>query len=110
MKKSILFFGLILLFSSVSKLTAGAFVDDEEKTEGLIIVANKSGDNVSFIEPESGNTIKILPTGYAPHEVEVSDDGNIAVVSNYGDRKNPGNSLSVYDLKTQSLEKTIDLG
>jgi len=110
MRKSILFFGLSLLFSFVSVFNAEAFVNDEEKTEGLIIVANKSGDNVSFIEPESGKIIKNLPTGYAPHEVEVSDDGNTAVVSNYGDRENPGNTLSVYDIKTKSLEKTIDLG
>lgn len=110
MKKSILFFGFIFFFSFLSITSLEAFVNVDEKSEGVIIVANKSGDNISFIEPESGTTIKKLPTGYAPHEVEVSDDGKFAVVSNYGDQETPGNTLSVFDVSKQILEKTIDLG
>ncbi len=78
--------------------------------EGVIIVASKSGNDVYFIERKSGNTLAILPTGLEPHEVEVSDDGYTAVVANYGDRENPGNTLSVYNVASGALVKTIDLG
>jgi YVTN family beta-propeller protein len=42
--------------------------------------------------------------------VEVSDDGKIAVVCNYGTRENPGNTLSVYNISQGRLMSTIDLG
>ncbi len=77
---------------------------------GTIIVASKSGDDVHFIDRDSGETLLVLPTGREPHEVEVSGDGRIAVVANYGDREVPGNTLSVYDVLDGTLVRTIDLG
>ena len=110
MKKQLLLL-LSLLVLSITSFTAPGFMQDNtEKKDGMIVVANKSGHNIHLINARTGKIIKKLPTGYAPHEVEVSDGGNWAVVSNYGDREKPGNTLSVYNLKTQSLDKTIDLG
>ncbi|MFW5707822.1 MAG: YncE family protein [Bacteroidota bacterium] len=83
---------------------------DEPEVEGMLIVASKSGNDVYFIDRQSGETLTILPTGLQPHEVEVSDDGRIAVVCNYGDRENAGNTLTVYNVTGLSIEKTIDLG
>ncbi len=77
---------------------------------GVIIVGNKSGNDVYFLDRVSGEILAILPTGLEPHEVEVSDDGRIAVVCNYGNRENPGNTLSVYDVVNAKLIRTIDLG
>jgi len=84
--------------------------DEAAKLQGVIIVASKSGNDVYFIDRETGETMVILPTGLEPHEVEVSDDGRIAVVCNYGDRENPGNTLTVYDVLRGEYHKTIDLG
>ncbi len=78
--------------------------------EGVIIVAHKSGDDVYFIDRAGGEVLLSLPTGREPHEVEVSDDGRIAVVCNYGDREEAGNSLSVYDVEAGEPIRTIDLG
>jgi DNA-binding beta-propeller fold protein YncE len=76
---------------------------------GVIIVANKSSNDVYFIDRAGGDILKILPTGLEPHEVEVSDDGRIAVVCNYSNRDNPGNSLSVYDIEKMELVSEINL-
>ncbi len=81
-----------------------------ESLQGTIIVGNKSGNTVSFIDRSSGQTITNLPTGKGPHEVEVSGDGRRAVVANYGGRDKAGNTLSVYDVENGRLVKTIDLG
>ncbi len=78
--------------------------------EGTIIVGNKSGNTISLIDRATGKTITQLPTGLQPHEVEVSDDGQLAVVANYGDQENPGNTLSVYNIRQARQTKTIDLG
>lgn len=82
----------------------------QENKIPVLVVANKSGDNISIIDYINGNTLAVLPTGTEPHEVEISDNGRWAVVSNYGKRDKPGNTLSVFDLYSRSYYKTIDLG
>ncbi len=51
-----------------------------------------------FVDPASGKIAATVPTGQGPHEVEVSSDGRLAFVSNYGDRTSGGNTLSVIDI------------
>lgn len=96
---------LLVLFTNTNLLGQNA-----KSLQGTIIVGNKSGNTVSFIDRSSGQTITNLPTGKGPHEVEVSEDGRRAVVANYGGRDKAGNSLSVYDVEKGRLVKTIDLG
>ncbi len=103
------FFLMVAVILPLSFFTACSQNEKAQK-EGVIIVASKSGDDVYFIERASGETLLVLPTGREPHEVEVSDDGKIAVVTNYGDRAQPGNTLSVYGVAEGKLLKTIDLG
>ncbi len=99
---------LLLVISSCKQKAENASTD--EPAEGTLIVASKSGNDVYFIDRATGETVVILPTGEEPHEVEVSDDGRIAVVCNYGDRDKPGNTLSVYDVEKGAFHKTISLG
>ena len=108
---------LLLLFAFSSCGDAGEYSAQSDGNDGIgdhgagtIIVANKSGDDIHFIDRESGETLLVLPTGREPHEVEVSGDGRIAVVTNYGDREATGNTLSVYDVLDGTLVRTIDLG
>jgi len=111
---------MLLLFALSSCGDAGEYGTGDDGNDGIsgradhgagtIIVASKSGDDVHFIDRESGQTLLVLPTGREPHEVEVSRDGRIAVVTNYGDREAAGNTLSVYDVLDGTLVRTIDLG
>jgi YVTN family beta-propeller protein len=109
MKKILIALTLALFVTQVfpSKSIPGK---TEKDNQGIIVVANKSGDNIYLIDRISGKTIKKLPTGLQPHEVEVSSNGKYAVVTNYGDKNKPGNTLSVYNLGKAELIKTIDLG
>lgn len=88
----------------------GSAMDAGDEKKGIIVVGNKSGNTISLIDRSNGKTIKKLPTGLQPHELEVSTDGRWAVVANYGDSENPGNTLSMYDLKKAERVKSIDLG
>jgi YVTN family beta-propeller protein len=77
---------------------------------GTLIVANMADNTASLIDIASRRTVATLPTGAGPHEVAVSHDGRWAVVSNYGVRGAPGNTLTVIDVVKATVERTIDLG
>lgn len=75
-----------------------------------LLVANKTDNTVDLIDLESGQSKATLPTGTAPHEIEVSSDGELAVISNYGNREQPGSSLTVVDIPAAKVLRTVDLG
>lgn len=77
---------------------------------GTLLVLNKSDNTVSLIDLASKQTVGTVPTGVAPHEVAVSPNGKLAVVANYGNQQQPGNTLTVIDLPGKKQLKTIDLG
>lgn len=75
-----------------------------------LVVANKAEATASLIDLENGTVVATLPTGDGPHEVGISPDGQFAMVSNYGRRGSGGNSLTLIDISSASVVKTIDLG
>lgn len=75
-----------------------------------LIVANKSDATVSLVDLGSGKVVATLPVGAAPHEVAVSRDGRLALVSNYGTAAAPGSTLTLIDVPGAKVVRTIDLG
>ncbi|MET0497277.1 MAG: cytochrome D1 domain-containing protein [Steroidobacteraceae bacterium] len=75
-----------------------------------LLILNKEDATLSIVDPASGKTGATIPTGNGPHEVEVSGDGRLAFVSNYGDRSAPGHTLSVIDIAANKEAKRVDLG
>jgi YVTN family beta-propeller protein len=84
--------------------------DTADRLDGVIIVAHKTDNTIHIIERKSGKTLHILETGIEPHEVEVSDDGRLAVVCNYGNRETAMNTLTVFNIENASAVRTINLG
>ena len=74
-----------------------------------LVALNKTDSTASLIDPATGDTLVALPTGQGPHEVAVSSDGKLAVVSDYGEQV-PGRTLTVIDLEARHVARTIDLG
>lgn len=75
-----------------------------------LVVANKSDATLSLVDLSSHKVIMTLPTGKGPHEVEVSRNGRLALVADYGVQGTDGSTLTVIDLPTGRVVKTIDLG
>jgi DNA-binding beta-propeller fold protein YncE len=76
---------------------------------GTLLVANKSEASVTFFDTDSREARATLPTGDGPHEIAVSPDGTRALVTNYGTGATPGASLTVIDIVTPQVLKTIGL-
>lgn len=79
-------------------------------SSGTLVVANKSEATVSLVDTQTGEIRATLPTGNAPHEVDVSPSGELALVGNYGTREEPGSTLTLIDVVSASVVKTIGLG
>lgn len=78
-------------------------------SEGTLIVLDKS-DATASIHSDAGGPARLeLPVGRGPHEVAVSPDGRTAVVCDYGEQQ-PGSTLTVLDLSSWKVARTIDLG
>lgn len=73
-----------------------------------LVVLNKADCTMEIIEPNTGWTKDLVPTGIGPHEVAVAYDGSIAVAADYGE-KTPGSTLTVYDFRERRVIDTIDL-
>lgn len=94
-----------LLASLLAFVTSVAAADS-----GTLLVLNKSDNTVSLIDLASKKAVATIPTGVGPHEVAVSPDGKIAVITNYGTGQQPGSTLTVIDVPAKNPLKTIDLG
>lgn len=97
-------FLLILLFSAACSSPE----PEERKERKILAVVNKGDNSVTVIDRRTYRILGEVLTGIGPHEITVNQWGT-AVVSNYGNRYNPGSSLTVIDLPRLKLERFIDL-
>src|SRR5260221_3093975 len=74
-----------------------------------LLVLNKLDSTLSFVDPVTSKVISTIPTGEAPHEVQVSADGRIALVANYGTAGRAGSTLSVIDVAARKEIKRLQL-
>jgi len=98
------------LSRSCSAVIATALLLAPVAQAATLAVANKAEATVSLIDLDTGDVVATLPTGEGPHEIGISPDGRFAIVTNYGTRQGDGNSLTLIDIPTASVVKTIDLG
>src|SRR5271166_1440623 len=63
-----------------------------------LVVLEKDDSVLAIVDPATLKVVGRVPTGPIPHEVAVSEDGKIAVATNYGAHQD-GTTLSVIDLE-----------
>ncbi len=97
-------FRLAFVVSCVCLLTAGPVA-----SAATLVVGNKGEATVSLIALGSGKVVATLPTGESPHEVGISKDGTMALITNYGNREAPGSTMTLIDVVRAEVVKTIEL-
>src|ERR1019366_4689787 len=81
-----------------------------------LLVLNKGtvqGDlpgDLAFVDPKTGQVFTRIPVGNEPHEVAISANGELAVVTNTGSYVNRGNTLSVIDISQRKEIHRVSLG
>ena len=63
-----------------------------------VLVVNREEKQLVILDPATREIVAKVPTGNGSHEVAASEDGKLAIVSNYGDQSAPGNTLSIIDI------------
>ena len=76
---------------------------------GTVVVSNMNDNTATILDARTLATLATVPTGRAPHEVAISHDGRWALVSNYGTREAPGNTITVIDIDARAVARTIEL-
>ena len=74
---------------------------------GTLVVTNKTPSTATIVDVGSGRTLATLPTGTNPHEIVLSSDGALAVVTDFG---GPRRTLTVIDVPALRVARTVDLG
>lgn len=74
---------------------------------GTLVVTNKTPSTATIVDVGSGRTLATLPTGTNPHEIVLSSDGALAVITDYGGERK---TLTVIDVPGLKVARTIDLG
>ncbi|MBI4476313.1 MAG: YncE family protein [Acidobacteria bacterium] len=90
-------------------LLAGSVLVSAQSSSGALLILHKSANVLSLVDPSSKKELGRVPTGDGPHEIDVSADGKLAFVGNYGAGSSPGSSLSVIDLAARKEVRRVDL-
>jgi YVTN family beta-propeller protein len=102
----------LMLF--VLTLGGGALADETPSPALLVLNKGHRGSTkpseLAIVDPGSGRVVARVPTGIESHEVAVTPDGKLAVVTNTGPYSDPGHTLSVIDLTAQKEIRRVDLG
>ncbi|WP_411280043.1 YncE family protein [Gemmatimonas sp.] len=88
---------------------AAAPLHGQSALSGTLVVTNKTPATVTIVDVASARVLATLPTPPGPHEVVMSRDGRVAVVSDYGAQIG-GSTLTVIDLPGLRVARTIGLG
>lgn len=103
-------FIICLAAALLGRLPLIAHAEANASLEGTLVAVSPKASQAFLIDVASKQTKKVLETGKGPHEVAISPDGRSAAVSNYaGEPGNPGDSLTVIDIPSASVTKTISL-
>jgi YVTN family beta-propeller protein len=101
--------------AAVALVFAAGRVDPNNPTgtHGLIVI-DKIGRHVRFLDPSNFQEISNLEVGVAPHDVAISPDHKVAYIPVYGDgvygrNPHPGHTIAIIDLDSRQVAGTIDV-
>jgi DNA-binding beta-propeller fold protein YncE len=111
--RSLVFASAVALALSCAAQAAGWDPSNITGTKGLILI-DKRGNLVRFLDPATHKEISTLELGGTPHELAIAPDHRTAYIPLYGDgvygrNPHPGHEIAVIDLEARKMTGKIDL-
>ena len=79
--------------------------------DGRLVLVSLSEENaVAVIDPSTRKVIRKVAVGTVPIQLYATPDSRTLLVANQGTRKKPGNTVSLIDLASFKVEKTVVTG
>lgn len=98
--------GQSILRASLAALTLWFWCSSAAAQDGTLVIANRTGGSISFIDLPTGVEIARVPIGpIIPHEVAVSPDGRHAVAT-----MQESDRLALVDLEARTVLRTYATG
>jgi YVTN family beta-propeller protein len=103
---------LLLAFAGPG-LAASLNQNSPTGASGLLLI-DKMGRQVKFLDPSTFREISSVEVGVAPHDFAISPDHKFAYIPVYGDgiygrNTNPGHTIAVVDLANRKVDQIIDV-
>jgi YVTN family beta-propeller protein len=105
--------GAALLVLTGLHMAAAGDPNNPTGTAGLMLI-DKRGSHIRFVDPKTYKEISSFATDKAPHDLVISPDHTTAYVPIYGDgiynnNPHPGQKILIVDLKSRSVTGEIDI-
>ena len=84
-------------------------VVEVDERDQIAYIGHWEGTTVSVIDLTSQSKISELTVGHDPNAIAIAPDARLAFVGSFGDGRDGGGSVSVIDLDTRAVKKTIDV-
>ena len=76
----------------------------------LAFVSLSEESAVAVIDPATRKVLRKIPVGATPIQLFATRDSRILLVANQGSRKKPGKTVSMIDLESYKVTKTVETG
>ena len=103
------FIGLFFLLTMVIAIQITRWPSYTIQTNGKLYIVNKLSSSITVFDLFKGKELVTFSIENEPHEATTLQSLNKVVVTNYGTQKMAGKSISIIDVESNTLEKTITL-
>ncbi|HEV3334496.1 MAG TPA: YncE family protein [Bryobacteraceae bacterium] len=105
---------LVALWGLAGALAAASLDPNNPTGKNGLVLIDKLGNHVRFVDPVSFQEIASLPMETAPHDLAFSPDHKTVYVPIYGDgvygrNPHPGHTIAIIDLVSRQLTGSIDV-
>lgn len=106
----LIFLALVLLYGLfVSVILIVRLPSYTISTTGKLYIVNKKSRDIQVFDLYTGKEIAEIPIDMQSHEVITTKNQRNVLITDFGNSKSQGNRIKVIDIKTNEIEKNIDL-
>jgi DNA-binding beta-propeller fold protein YncE len=114
MTKRTIRFALGVLLGLAGAVSAASLDPNNPTGKNGLVLIDKLGNHVRFVDPATFKEISSLPMETAPHDLAFSPDHKTVYVTIYGDgvygrNPHPGHTIAIIDLASRQMTGTIDV-